>query len=355
MKGHREYPAIAGWIVYALALCVVVAHHELGHFESQAWNIVRSATSLSNLLHMVGNEGHSPLGYLLMWPLSVFGQPLFMQWIGFGVGAFLAWRLIRDRPFPYPLIALVLMGYFFFYEYTVVPRTYLLALLGISLLASAIFRGTGSLLFRVALCCLVAASSSFGLILSGALFLTVLTIHWVPVHAMGLGSTISGVWTTIRLRPSWESVSALLLYTVVCILVILAIINPAVHSSFEQSLQGGTNLSLARYTLAIITPVFPHIEQMPLIGNSWFGPGAAGRPLLALGALAVLASVAFLFRRWPVVVFGYVSALVLMMGLASYAGFVVERVLGHIVLLALFLFWVRPALPGYSSAPTPLH
>ena len=89
--------AVLGWLTFSLFLGVVVIRHELGHLESQAWNIVRSADSLSDLLASVGNEGHSPLGYLLIWPVSLFGRPELMQLIGWCVGALLAWQLLR-RP-----------------------------------------------------------------------------------------------------------------------------------------------------------------------------------------------------------------------------------------------------------------
>ena len=342
-------PALLGWLIFSLFLGVVAIRHELGHLESQAWNIVRSAGSLSELLASVGNEGHSPLGYMLVWPLSLFGKPELMQLIGWCVGALLAWQLLRDRPFPYPLILVVLFGYFFVYEYTVVPRAYLLAVLGISLLASSIYQRQGSLLYHVILCCLVAGSSAFGLILSGALMLVVFTLYWAPAQLDGHSFMPRLWWQSFCQRPKRESVLALALYVSVAIITAWAIINPSEQSSFEQSLSSGDTLKPGKLALTVITPVFPHVTTLPVVGSLWFGSKGIGITVLLCLALGVILSVAILFRRWPPVLLAWLSGCALIMAVAWYTGFIAERLLGHVVLLAVFLFWVRPALPGYQS------
>ena len=247
----------------------------------------------------------------------------------------------------------MLSGYFLVYEYTVVPRAYLLTVLGLSLLASAINQRQGSLLYRVILCCLVAGSSAFGLIVSGAMMLVVLTLYCTPAHqyVQGPGNSLSlrMLWQNFCQRPKLEIVLVLTLYVIVAIVTAWTIINPTEHSSFEQSLSSGDTLKPAKLALTVITPVFPHITQLPVIGKLWFGSAGMGVTVLFLLALAAILSVAILFRRWPSVVLAWLSGCALVMAVAWYTGFVAERLLGHVVLLAVFLFWVRPALPGYHA------
>ena len=160
------------------------------------------------------------------------------------------------------------------------------------------------------------------------------------------------LWQGFCQRPKQETVPALILYVTVAIVTAWAIINPAEHSSFEQTLSSGDTLKPAKLAVTIITPVFPHITQLPVVGKLWFGSSGVGVTVLFFLALGVILSVAILFRRWPSVLFAWLSGCALVMAVAWYTGFVAERLLGHVVLLAVFLFWIRPVLRQYHAGTT---
>ena len=82
---NRSTQSISGvdlgiYLLFGIVLLITMLNHELAHDEAQAWNIARSAAQWPKVIWHSRHEGHSPFWFLALWPLTLTGNPVFMQW-----------------------------------------------------------------------------------------------------------------------------------------------------------------------------------------------------------------------------------------------------------------------------------
>ncbi|MGN6566544.1 MAG: hypothetical protein ACTHJ0_01260, partial [Flavipsychrobacter sp.] len=112
------------FILYALAVLYGVVKHEPWRDEAQAWLLARD-TSFSELLKMLPSEGHPPLWYLLLIPLTKSGMPYMSMNILNGLIMMAAMYLLLFRTKMPLIIKLAIpFSYFYFYEYSIIARDY---------------------------------------------------------------------------------------------------------------------------------------------------------------------------------------------------------------------------------------
>ncbi len=146
--------------------------------ELQAWLIVRASDSFPSLLANLRYESHPLLWYLLLWPFaSVLADPAAMQLVTSSLAATTAWILLFRSPFPRYQRGLLALGYFFFFEYAVVSRSYVLGSLLTVLALDQLTRGRRGFPHFVASLCLLGHTSVFGMILSSGLALASLILR----------------------------------------------------------------------------------------------------------------------------------------------------------------------------------
>jgi hypothetical protein len=113
----------------------VMAHHELWRDEVQAWLLARDSSSAIDLLSLQKYEGHPALWQLLLMPLTrAFGTPIAMQVLHLLIATTTVYLFVRWSPFTMLQKVLLSFGYFPFYEYAIISRSY-----GLSLLLLTIF------------------------------------------------------------------------------------------------------------------------------------------------------------------------------------------------------------------------
>lgn len=153
-------------------LYVELAHHVLWRDELNALGIVWASPTIPSLFWHIHHEGHPWLWYMILWIPSRFTQSVLVLKVVQGIVATAIILFVALRsPFRRWEKALVLAGYFFVFEYTVLSRMY-----GVMLLAFVIYlywRGThrdrpivSALLLGV-----MASVDTIGIILSLALLL----------------------------------------------------------------------------------------------------------------------------------------------------------------------------------------
>lgn len=112
-------------ILYAIIIAVGLFKHELWGDELQSWNLAKGSTDFSNLLSTIRYEGHPPIWYTLLWGLSKFTHEVFyIKYLHFAIALGMASAVLFLSPFPLILRVLIVFGYYFLFEYSVISRNY---------------------------------------------------------------------------------------------------------------------------------------------------------------------------------------------------------------------------------------
>jgi hypothetical protein len=121
---------VATLCLFLLLGLIGILHHEMWRDELEIWLLARDSGSVRELFENIGTQGHPSLWYLLVFVLTSFtANPLSMQLMSLAIGAANAALFLRFAPFGPWLKILFCFGYFSFYEYTIISRSYGLLLL----------------------------------------------------------------------------------------------------------------------------------------------------------------------------------------------------------------------------------
>lgn len=113
------------WFVWTVVMIVLIAAHEPWRDELQAWAIARSSGNPFELIANLRYEGHPPLWYLLLWPVTkVLPGIVGLKFVTILVGSAATWVALRFMPVSIWLRVAILFGYFPLYEYGVISRSY---------------------------------------------------------------------------------------------------------------------------------------------------------------------------------------------------------------------------------------
>ncbi len=117
-------------LAFILAAGTVSFFHEFWRDELQAWMIVSDSHTLAGLFSHTRYEGHPSLWFLILYGLKQFAPGLMaMKVLHLAMAALTAWLVLRYSPFTRMQRGLLIFGYFFLFEYTVIVRNYGLGLL----------------------------------------------------------------------------------------------------------------------------------------------------------------------------------------------------------------------------------
>jgi hypothetical protein len=115
--------------LFCLLALGLAAHHEMWRDEMQAWLLARDSVSFQDLLFNLKYEPHPELWHALLFFITRFTHnPFWMQIVHAGIATLNAYLLLRFAPFSKLQKALLLLGYFLFYEYSVKARCYALGI-----------------------------------------------------------------------------------------------------------------------------------------------------------------------------------------------------------------------------------
>ncbi len=121
----RQRAAAAVLLAFLLLGLIGILQHEMWRDELEIWLIARDSASLGELFSNMSSQGHPALWYLLAFALTRFTHdPLALQILHLLIASATAAVFLRWAPFPFGQRALFCFGYFPFYEYTVISRSY---------------------------------------------------------------------------------------------------------------------------------------------------------------------------------------------------------------------------------------
>jgi len=137
---RKNWWRIALLVAFVILMAIAISRHEPFTDEGQAWLIARDASPWRVMFHFCRYEGHPCAWYLLlMIPAKLHLSYVAMSIISGVIATVSAYLILWYAPFPAYVTALLPFTYFFFYQYGVVARGYVLGAL-LLLLAAMRYR-----------------------------------------------------------------------------------------------------------------------------------------------------------------------------------------------------------------------
>ncbi|MFN8299128.1 MAG: hypothetical protein U0T75_08490 [Chitinophagales bacterium] len=196
------------FLVFAIVASITLWHHELWRDELQAFGIARNSQSLAQLMANKVYEGHPLLWYLMLYAITRFTQSIFaMQIVNLMLALGGIWLLVHYFPSKSWIKYLLMFGYFFLYEYTILSRNYAIEYaLTFALLASLPHKRWG---LSTLLLCLLMQTNAFGFLIAAALLPIIMSLQW-PDQKKAAGITllffvVSALFFFITVQPPSDS------------------------------------------------------------------------------------------------------------------------------------------------------
>lgn len=311
--------------------------------ELNAFAITWASPTFSSLVQHIHYEGHPWLWYVLLWLISrvtesVLALKLLQAVIATAILLLVAFR----SPFRTWEKALILAGYFFVFEYTVVIRMYGVLLLLLLLYLGERARRPQNPVLAATLLGLMASTDSLGIILSIALVLEyafALRLHRLPESRPRRLPLAAAVYAFLAGLAVWSA-------------------RPAHDISWRTT---GKTFAHAR-SLSHLYMAFLHYTVLPFFpvksprsGFFWNPEFPRGGPAYAVPMLLIVGMLYFSFRRYP--------SLLALLGVTILAGTALghliypgsERHFGVVFLAFLSALWIVRAATPAERLPYPVN
>jgi hypothetical protein len=330
---------------FLVLLYVQLAHHVMWRDELNGLAITWASPTIPSLFWHIHHEGHPWLWYVILWIPSRFTHSVLVLKVVQGIvsTAIILFVALRS-PFRTWEKALVLAGYFFVFEYTVVSRMY-----GVMLLLFVVYlwrRTTKpeSPILSAVLLGLIASVDTIGIILSFALLLEYAYTAFArrrtsPLFSRKTAITALAVYAAITLFAIWTA-------------------KPAADVSWRTT---GKPFAFVK-DMGYLYEAFLHYTVLPFLPVKSPRSNFFWNPMLHRGSVAysvpmliVLGMICFSFRRHRslLLMIGFTIVSGTALGYLIYPGS--ERHFGVVFLVFLAAAWIVRAEAPAVLLPIPVY
>lgn len=137
MENYKEDRQIALFmcLIFVASAALLMVRHEMWRDEIQPWLVIRDINSIREILSYLKYELHPFLWYALLYPLKfVTRNPEIMKPLHLLIASITVYIFCRNAPFSRLNKLLFVLGYFPFFEYSIIARDYSLVQLFLFLL-----------------------------------------------------------------------------------------------------------------------------------------------------------------------------------------------------------------------------
>ncbi len=327
--------------VFAALAAAGALRHEMWRDELEIWLIARDSPDPASLLRNMGTEGHPALWYVLTWLLSRLTRaPAAIQALNVAIATAAAGLVARHAPASRWVRALVVLGYFPLYEFTVITRSYALELLLLAAFLARLSRrraidGVGATLLA-----LLAQTNLFGTIFAGLVLAAVLLARWRGAKS---------------LTVSWVGASVVVLAAAVAFGHTLAQ-SLAIGPDHAGAYRPGWDLRWLSMCLGTVARGFVPLPDFTAY-TSWNSsaldmlPRGVGAPVGALVGLLALGSAARALRRCPEALLAFLCGSATLLTLTLFVWFGYARHHGQHFVWLLACAWLASILGPPGPAP----
>jgi hypothetical protein len=172
VRSDRAFAAVLTAVYLSMAV-VKILRHVMWRDEWRAWMIARDSGTIAELLANLRHDGHPGLWYAILYALSrLTRDPVAMKLAHVVIAAAAVWMVARFAPLTRVQRVLFAFGYFAFFEYATISRSYGLGLLLVVAACTVFVRyGPRRVLALAILLVLLANTSVYGSMLAAALAL----------------------------------------------------------------------------------------------------------------------------------------------------------------------------------------
>lgn len=157
-------------LAYGVVQLFAMAHHEMWRVELQAWLIARDSGDFYTLIQNARFEGHPILWHWLLFTIARFtSDPVAMQVAHFVIASTVVWMFARYAPFARWQKLVFAFSYYPLFEYGTISRCYALGNLALFAFCALYCKRPNKVLWLFCLLAILANTSVYGLIISGAL------------------------------------------------------------------------------------------------------------------------------------------------------------------------------------------
>ncbi len=169
--------SLKNWLIllfFSLGM-IGILHHEMWRDELQSWLIAKDSSSMIDLFNNLRYEGHPALWHSCLYLITRFTHnPLAMQIFHLLLATGVIYVFIEFSPFTRFQKILFTFGYFPFYEYSIISRSYSLGILLIFIFCGLYPTRNRSYLPLAAVLVLLANTHAYGLIIALLLTMTLI-------------------------------------------------------------------------------------------------------------------------------------------------------------------------------------
>jgi len=328
---HASHPfaSVLALVFFCLQLPLIL-HHVMWRDEMEVWMIARHSHSIGELLYLKRYEGHPDAWYLLVYLLTRFtGNPLAMQLVHLVIASVTAYLIGAFSPFTRIQKALMVFGYFFFFEYATISRGYALGVLCVFAFC-AVFRPgpSKSYPWLVVLLALLTQTSIYGIMIALALGVMVLT------------DVVQSGDRLLFFRSKAGHFALATLFVLASLILAILRTLPAPGRADHPPASFPLDLPSAGRTLAIISKAFVPI---PALSWQFWNNSILRVPYLDAFSIPILCiSIAFFVRKPPVLA-AYCFGLLEFLTFQHAVHWGYARHYGHVFVLFLACMWLAPA------------
>ena len=335
--------AIVLTAVFLLVTVPVMLHHEMWRDEIQSWLLARDSVSLRSLFHSLHYEGHPSLWYLLLRPIArTVRDPRWIQPIALVFSCCSVYLFARFAPFSRLIRVLFAFGYFVVYGWTIVARSYGIALTLAVLLCVLLTRPKPRYGAAAIVMALLANTSVYGSMM---------------VVACVIGLLADALFTarSAQRRDRVRRVALPAIVGIAAVLLAAAQVWPASDNNFLGPGLAGTShtndFDVAARPFVAVAPVWrgyvpiPRLEETSDIWWANFLVDRSRKGAVLAGVLSIIgvALLAMLVRRSLFALAFYLSATVILLlfSIFVYGGSLYHH--GYFFLAAIMALWFAAA------------
>lgn len=166
-------------ISFILIAGFTALHHEMWRDELNIWLVARESNSIYEMYQNTRYDGHPLLWNFFVWPLTRITQnPMAIQVLHLVLATISVYLIARLSPFSRIQKVLLVFGYLFVYEYTIVARNYALGVLFLIIFCALYSRRPREYILLAITLALMANTSVHALIISVGLAIGYVAYLW---------------------------------------------------------------------------------------------------------------------------------------------------------------------------------
>lgn len=326
---HAYLPYVITSVFFILSLLGIL-NHELWRDEYQAWMVAADAHSIPELLENLRYEGHPFLWHLMLFVVTAITDDTFgMQLLHILISTTVVFLINKYSPFPVLYRILLSFGYFTFFEYNLISRSYGLGFLLVVIFCILYRQRHTYLLYMGGILFLLSNISIFGVILSVCLS-GILLLEWIFPDAISKTP-----------RYTLKQIGIFLIIAGSGILLGYLQIRPEANNSFPTLYVTDYDPVRLKWAFSRLIHAYfplPDVTNFHFWNTNLFVPEEGKFRIGITPILFLLWVIAFLRYRLILVLYG--AGTLILLGFYYYTGFVWSRYAGHLFLLMVACNWL---------------